>query len=295
MTKQIDTLRRRNARAQKVQSNKIDVWTHGIASYAEIVAVCVTSYVRTQIAYRTAAEETSTVLFSSRTTDKDVFKFPWQAASVGDVRRAHSRIFEYLERIPYAATYIDKISRRILYSVLMVVLLSLAFKGDNRVKRGHSLVTFLREALRLPGAFAAELSLLERTESVDYPMMNEDVVEFTNRRLLETLEDDLLSMLVDRCPIPKCGQAIGWKSIDEVSCFNRHPLGGRCAITFLPILAPGLSKLCSDCHRQFINELAHPELINAESASDNGLCLAKLLLEWFDTCPYCDGKFFTNS
>ena len=295
MTEQINSLRRRYARAHKAIEDMVDVWTHGIASYAGIVAVGVTSYVRTQLAYRTAGEESGTILFSSGITDNDTFEFPWQAAAVIDVGRAHNMIFEFIGAFPYAETILDNISKRMLYNFLMAVLLSTDFKGDSRIKQGQSLVKLLRDILRLPEAFAAEVSILEQMENADTPTIIEDNVESINSRLPEMLMDDSLSILVDRCPISGCGQAIGWESIDEANCLNGHPLGGRCSITFLPILAPGLSKRCSDCCCQFLNELAHPDLIDADSPSDNELSIARLLLQWFDTCPYCGGKFFTGS
>ena len=296
LMERISTVRKRCAIANKVDRDSIDVWNHGIASFAGIIAICITSEVRPRPAYRTVTEETSTILFIEADPDTKDVKFPWQEELVVDIGQAHEKIFKQLDPMLLAEMALDNISKRALYCVIIVTMLSLGFRGENYVRHARSVLNFLRDELRLPNAFAMELSELDPRETRPSPATTEkDIVKSVNSRLPEMLKDDQLSHLIDQCPIPGCGQAIGWDEIEEANCLGGHPLGGRCQITFLPILEPGVSKRCSDCYRQFLNELRHPELMGANPGLEEKPSLARHLLEWFDTCPYCGGKFFTRS
>ena len=295
---QIAMIRRRCAIAHKVESDDIDIWTHGITSLAGIIAICITSEVRPRLTYRTAAEENSIVLFSKASSDTDCVKFAWQEDPVIEVRRTHDNILEEVKALLISIKILDSISRRMLYSVFVVSLLSLGFSDESRTRYAHFIVALLRDELRVPNALTMELSILESIKA-DFtpsaPTIHEELTNSLNSRLPGMLEDDHLSQLIDQCPIPGCGQAVGWDDIEEASCLGGHPLGGRCQITFLPLLEPGLSKRCSDCYRQYFNELVHPEMMGEDSEPENKQCLVRRLLDWFEICPYCGGKFFTDS
>lgn len=60
----------------------------------------------------------------------------------------------------------------------------------------------------------------------------------------------------------------------------------RCGLSFLSIQEPGISKYCSFCRTEALDE----EYV----ATTRGRKLSKLasdLFETFDTCLYCAGKF----
>ena len=80
------------------------------------------------------------------------------------------------------------------------------------------------------------------------------------------------------------------------------------------MLEPGASKRCICCRREFIDERFHPEVrmrsserLDPTNIDDSSVdntdvvpensrlarhSLASVLFDKFDTCPYCDGKFF---
>ena len=75
----------------------------------------------------------------------------------------------------------------------------------------------------------------------------------------------------------------------------------RCALTFLAITSPGLSKRCERCGREFLNEHFEPVkddtalTIHDDDDHRGAMALQPSLACWlyrkFDICPYCCGKF----
>lgn len=131
------------------------------------------------------------------------------------------------------------------------------------------------------------------------------------------------SSAFETCEI--CGEGVEWIDFKEARCTNGHEFL-RCALTFLAIQEPGISKYCSSCGRQYLdgeklpfastetitNGLTEPPSVNGrhgevfELARPNGearehkecepfpkthLALACQIFEHFDTCVYCGGKY----
>ncbi len=68
----------------------------------------------------------------------------------------------------------------------------------------------------------------------------------------------------------------------------------RCTLTFLAIQAPGISKVCGICGKQYLTEnylLKEDILDDCNSESSESPTLLQLLLTAFDKCIYCGGKF----
>lgn len=60
----------------------------------------------------------------------------------------------------------------------------------------------------------------------------------------------------------------------------------RCSLTFLAIQEPGISKFCSKCENEYLDE----DLVGLSGKKDiQQTC--KSLSDVFDTCVYCEGKF----
>lgn len=79
-----------------------------------------------------------------------------------------------------------------------------------------------------------------------------------------------------------CESAIAIENLQNGACASGH-IFTRCNLTFLCIQQPGISKYCSGCERQFLCSLKlGPHAI--ESVIMN-------LLDRYDACPYCKGKF----
>ncbi|KAI9808431.1 MAG: hypothetical protein M1827_007250 [Pycnora praestabilis] len=56
-----------------------------------------------------------------------------------------------------------------------------------------------------------------------------------------------------------CGTGIGWDDALEARCATGHVFV-RCGVTFLAIQAPGISKYCGICGRQFLHEKILPDI-----------------------------------
>lgn len=68
----------------------------------------------------------------------------------------------------------------------------------------------------------------------------------------------------------------------------------RCTLTFLAIQAPGISKVCGICGKQYLTEnylLKEDTFDDCSSESSESPTLLQLLLTAFDKCIYCGGKF----
>ena len=74
-------------------------------------------------------------------------------------------------------------------------------------------------------------------------------------------------------------------------------MAARCGLTFLAIQAPGISKVCGICGKQYLTE---NYLLKEDSLDESGLfagtatespSLLQLLLTAFERCIYCAGKF----
>ncbi len=84
-------------------------------------------------------------------------------------------------------------------------------------------------------------------------------------------------------PCEMCNAAISIsQDLRSGRCSQGHTFA-RCGISFLAIQEPGISKYCSRCGKEFL-DLAKLE-------PHEGPSLSHALLEEFDVCPYCRGKF----
>lgn len=106
--------------------------------------------------------------------------------------------------------------------------------------------------------------------------------------------------LYEWCEI--CDAAIAWSSAKEAQCanghlFSRNPVSvedyimlilylARCALSSLAIQQPAISKWCSVCRAEYMDE----ELVASTSFINIGTMFS-LLSSAFDTCLICKGKF----
>ncbi|KAJ0413643.1 transcription factor IIIC subunit delta N-term-domain-containing protein [Aspergillus carlsbadensis] len=97
--------------------------------------------------------------------------------------------------------------------------------------------------------------------------------------LLDAANDNVF----ERCEI--CSSGIGWDSAQEAQCASGHVFV-RCNLTALAIQEPGISKFCSRCDSEYLDE----DLVGATSERElQRSC--KTLSGIFDTCIFCNGKF----
>ena len=123
-----------------------------------------------------------------------------------------------------------------------------------------------------------------------------------------------------------CQKSVYFESVKWAKCEGGHQFS-RCALTFLAIQEPGISKHCTICGSQFLNEWSLPQFTPSAGNEDVDMellphdrnskelstaevrpmrdshaesveieppaSLARILFAAFDTCIYCGGKFVT--
>ena len=302
-TEQLTEVRRRNAMSNKTTKEMIDIHIHGKAAFGAIRAICFSLHIANQIEYKTTSENLTTVLFQNDKAISEELSFPWEATTVVDVEIAYDRIFNQLESTQLASVVINAMGLKILYSAIILAMLLPEPSRNKRLRQAQGIAAFLGKEIGVPAAFDEEVEVLSYMKIAENAQkLLQQVQAFTVARFPQLLETTSIAQVLDICPIPSCDKAITWERVDESRCLGGHPLGARCSITFLPILKPGQSKKCSNCSRDFINERAHPALCQqheiqgppSNSISDSlRPCLANHLLQMFDVCPYCNGKFYT--
>ena len=298
---QIESMRGQLALYKNVESSEIDVWNHGVSCYDGIIAMCVSADLRSHVRYKTLSDETCTVIFSRPGLDNADMDFPWLKEPYVDMEGAYSRLFAE-PQVGHLSKF--TLETQDLQSLYCAAMFSMYTHGDgrsDRLRQAQSSLKYLEDYIRAPNAFAPENDLLAQFElspSSEREVAEADLETFMWSRLPKLLQDDLLTDIVCQCPIPGCGQPINYGMLEELSCLEGHPLGARCGITFLPVVQPGQSKYCSRCGRQFLNERAARQ---GEKGRDQD-AEASIQDQWvgylltkFDTCPYCNGKYYSNS
>ncbi|KAF3388478.1 hypothetical protein F1880_004530 [Penicillium rolfsii] len=245
------------------------VW--GLASYRGVVAVLFSSHPTDMIEYRVTSDERSALAFASEdpeySPDIHTLLAPITSAteswSPADQREA---VISYLLSSMDGTTEQDPESQRLIYASACCAIVD---------QKGTAIRAHARQSLQR----LADLTGADLTEEIarcdeESPTLNAKSVEQLNgpgAHLFET------------CEI--CGAGIAWVSASEAQCVEGH-LFVRCGLSFLAIQEPGLSKYCSRCRIEYINEET------LAGIHEGSLCpLFKNLFEAFDTCLYCGGKF----
>ncbi|KAI9706103.1 MAG: hypothetical protein M1836_005509 [Candelina mexicana] len=142
-------------------------------------------------------------------------------------------------------------------------------------------------------------------------------------RSLDELQSSNRHEFFEVCRI--CGAGIGWDSLAEARCHSGH-IFRRCALTFLAIQEPGISKYCGLCgveyfHQDFVlkylqksvsasvftergdgsngnttSEVEEEAGVIEDSAQDadnagTPVSFVQILLASYEVCVYCGGKF----
>lgn len=297
--------------------NNVMVRTWGLASFKNLVAACITLHPAKMVEYIAPFEGTATILFDTG-NDNDNAKsaFPWQNPAEGNVAKTQALILDtILDRNLQRFLALNSLDLKIIYTALCG---SLLLSDDERPERLQVVVDIL--------------SLLERNTRVDLlaehrallsikdsPQLSEQELKDVIRQMTEARGQAESSSrnpekaLLDLCPFcPGGQQIIPFDSFTEAQCPQKHPFA-RCALTFLPLLEPGISKRCINCKREYLDERCHPDIrmrlshrLGPISFSDSDIentdvvqennghvkhSLASVLFDKFDICPYCGGKF----
>ena len=337
---------------QKALSGHVIAKTWGIACLGNRVAACITLHPSKAAEYAMSAEESTVVIFNT-TDGKDLSPQTYCFREIPEIdeEMVHGEILDtILQYISSHLMTLDDLSSKIMYTAILGSMLVKDFYQAQRLQASQELLKML-ESHRQINLQAEHDALVVAMPSSSQQEYIDSVRKATNTvAQMASSPIAYQQHLLDTCPI--CGDAeqaiIKFESLTEAFCPQRHPFcryfscpisiwtldfvllqcillinaAARCAITFQPLLQPGSSKRCLDCHREFINELLHPkfnslygeqaidkyaEAENQETTNtvtlDPGAertevgqsskrSLSTFLFQKFDTCPYCEGKFY---
>ncbi|PLB49984.1 hypothetical protein P170DRAFT_463308 [Aspergillus steynii IBT 23096] len=245
------------------------IW--GLANCRGLVAAAFTLNPGDLIEYRTAAEERTTILFSRACTQAREFDDALLRPAVPD----RSPIFlrarreEVLGHILFSnGGKFDKQPwvPKILYAAACCTIVD---------SQNTKLLSQARKALQWI-AKTTGADLVDEIENCSSPgtavdAKSADQLAGPGQRVFE------------KCEI--CDAGIGWYSGQEAQCASGH-LFVRCGLTLLSIQDPGVSKFCSICGTEYLNEELTGVSHDAELQEAN-----RHLADVFDTCVYCNGKF----
>ncbi|KAJ5758329.1 uncharacterized protein N7511_007023 [Penicillium nucicola] len=241
------------------------IW--GLSSYRNVTAVFFTRHPTDMLEYRVASDDKSIIVFSSE-VESDLnpsFFMPRISNGQSSVHIQRESALNFV--LPGDGDIEpDEESQRLIYVAICCAITS----GKTK-----SLLTHARKSLeRLAVVTGADLSdemHKYNDESTAIAPRSQDQLDGPGGHIFE------------QCDI--CDAGIGWHSAQEAKCANGH-LFTRCGLSFLTIQEPGISKFCSVCQTEYIDE--------DSLALARGGKLSRTfseVFETFDTCLYCGGKF----
>ncbi|KAF7114586.1 hypothetical protein CNMCM5793_009231 [Aspergillus hiratsukae] len=243
------------------------IW--GLAAYNGLTAAAFTLHPGDMIEYRTGAQERTNIVFSKANLHQ----------------QPHTR--SILRELPEFTSDFLRMRREV---VLRLTLHSLDYDDRNPwyqklvyTAACCALVEAQDESLLLQARKVFEW--LATATGVD---LNDELTKCSSPgNKLESKSVEQLNgangHIFEECDI--CQAGIAWYSAQEAQCAGGH-LFVRCNLSFFAIQEPGVSKFCSDCGTEYLNDDALAQLHGTELQS----AYAKLS-NVFDTCIYCGGKF----
>lgn len=306
----------------------------GLASFNDLIAVCVTLHPAKMVDYTAPFEGNSTILFDAGNSNGNAESiFPWQKPAEVDVAKAQQSILDTtLDQNLQRLLALNHLDLRIIYTAFCG---SLLLSDDKRLQRLQAATDSLKlierhEGNTLLAEHRALLSIKTSPQLSDHEVINIIGQMAKARGQSEPSAGTPEKNLFDLCPFcPEVQGVLPFESFTEAYCPQGHPFGrllpsylthlcltkhaARCALTFLPLLEPGITKRCMSCKREFLDEQSHPGIpmkvsqrLGPINISDSDFepidpaqenrkrvkhSLAAVLFDRFDTCPYCGGKF----
>ncbi|KAJ9299846.1 hypothetical protein DTO271G3_2730 [Paecilomyces variotii] len=248
------------------------IW--GMDSWKGFLAIAFTLHPGDMVEYTTTAEERTTLMISHLDAQKDVSvatvlrppdpspEFIWEKRKM---------ILQFTLGLEAENQYNDAWSLKLLYAACLCAITSC--RDESILSLAHSVLEKLESATGVD--LADEKSRCIDGESLAVNPKSAEQVSGPGGTLFE------------KCSI--CDAGIEWYHAAEAQCAEGH-IFMRCGLTFLCIPEPGISKYCSVCETEYLNDEAFgPKRDHEESH----LVSSKyhLIFEAFDTCAYCGGKF----
>jgi hypothetical protein len=267
------------------------IW--GLAAYRNITAAIFTSHPTDMIEYRITSDDRSLLVFSEegeRTTDPQALFAPQTPDGQTTEWNQTNQTRELIRFVlPGDGDDIgtDTESQRLVYAVACR---AIAGEKDSSL-RAHVQQSLEHLAVATGADLSEEISKCKGHPS-PVPARSEDQLNGKGGHIYE------------RCEI--CDAGIGWPSIEFAQCANGHRWGKlpsslsfvysdiltllihivRCGLSFLAIQQPGVSKYCSLCRTEALDE----ERVACVSGGKQGRTF-NALFETFDICLHCAGKF----
>ena len=305
----------------------------GLASFENIVAACVTLHPAKMIEYVNPFDGTTKVLFGSgdKNGDTEVI-FPWQDGAPVDVAKAQGAILDTIVDSLQRPLVLNDFDFKIIYTAVCGILLLNDGERLERLGAAYNIMSVLERhgSMSLQSEDRA-LQSIKTSSQISGPELLHIFTQMTQARdqresSLHTPEKALL----EQCPFCPADQGMmPCSDLTEAHCSQGHSFSkpfhlyliqlrltshaARCALTFLPLLEPGITKRCFKCERECIDEESHLGVqmrLSQRSSSTDDIesnveyfdaaqeqterlksSLASILFDKFDTCPYCGGKF----
>ncbi|KAL8687390.1 MAG: hypothetical protein Q9218_006422, partial [Villophora microphyllina] len=230
--------------------------TWGLASWGPYLVTCVTFHPGDMVEYMLPSKERCHIVFMKEDTGnvaQETASFPWQEISTTTSERNTQVVLRgILRKAGEQRAALAALDRRILYCVCCATMIlceldSLDLVDDVLQKLSKSLGSSLEPELDLLAEVASSgistALCIERLNNISTSRAEHEPGHSTND-------------LYDMCSI--CDRIILWQGATEAVCVSGHQFV-RCALTFLPIKEPGISRYCETCNREFLDEAFYQE------------------------------------
>ncbi|KAL8871130.1 MAG: hypothetical protein Q9174_002974, partial [Haloplaca sp. 1 TL-2023] len=237
--------------------------TWGLACWGPYLACCSTLHPGDMVEYNLPSYERCHILFCQIGAPDDVSEdeeFPWESRPIN---QGHDSTRVIIEDLLPGVSGIGNIHSPVDYKVVFSICCAAMVVADTL-----SLQTIQSFLHRLSASssinFDLEKDMLEDNDTLTLSAdqrisrLNEHA-----RSRCKDLQDTGFYRMYDKCSI--CDAMVLWKSLTEATCTLGH-LFGRCALTFLAVTEPGISKYCESCNREYLNDATFPQ---PQEPSDN--------------------------
>ncbi|KAL5366271.1 transcription factor IIIC subunit delta N-term-domain-containing protein [Aspergillus floccosus] len=246
------------------------VW--GLTSCRGIVVAAITRHPADMVEYRTSSEDLTVLVFSGANSACEEPKaFPTAQAildtspNILSVKR--DVVLKYVLDIDGRNYDVSPWSGKILYAAACCAIVQ--SKDETVLAQARKTLEWLATTTGVD--LTEEISKCSSPGNTIHPK-TEEQISGPGQQVFE------------RCDI--CDAALSWYSAQEAQCSDGH-LFVRCGLSFLAIQEPGISKLCSVCGTEYYNEDLIPPSYGTEFQH-----AYRALSHVFDTCLYCNGKFY---
>ncbi|KAG2414814.1 hypothetical protein HFD88_006002 [Aspergillus terreus] len=246
------------------------VW--GLTSHRGVVVAAITRHPGDMVEYRTSSEDLTVLLFSGANSGCEEPKaFPAARTvldtSPNNLSAKRDAVLKYVLDVDGRNYDASLWSGKILYAAACCAIVQ--SKDETVLVQARRMLEWLATTIGVD--LSEEISKCSSPGNIIHPKSEEQTAGPGQQ-------------VFERCDI--CDAQLSWYSAQEAQCSDGH-LFVRCGLSFLAIQEPGISKLCSVCGTEYYNEDLIPSSYGTEFQH-----AYRALSDVFDTCLYCNGKFY---